>query len=154
MKLKQYFNLNNPQHVRVMQSLMNITGLSVDELGEIKIRMPSVMTSILTKISKPAKNAEAMTLGKNSIFILKKEIVDNPFLFFNLICHELIHIAQMRKLGRKKFAAQYIREYKKNLKTLASPQEAYKNISFEKEAVAAQRRFMEEYKTLLLNAPK
>jgi len=54
--------------------------------------------------------------------------------FKPLIAHELVHVTQMQKLGALKFYCLYLAEFLVNLIKLKSWLEAYRAISFEKEA--------------------
>jgi hypothetical protein len=53
-----------------------------------------------------------------------------------LLQHELIHVRQVRSNGWLRFYAQYLREYFSLRLSGSSGEEAYRNISFEKEAYA------------------
>ena len=55
-----------------------------------------------------------------------------------LLRHELVHVRQMRDLGLLRFAWRYLREYFRNRRAGMSSDDAYRNISFEREAFAAE----------------
>lgn len=68
-------------------------------------------------------------------------IVLYPFILFydkepveEIIRHEMVHIDQIKRLGVGKFYALYLYEYLKGRKNGLSHDEAYRNISFEREA--------------------
>ena len=72
-------------------------------------------------------------------------IVLYPFVFFAeknpgdiLINHEMIHITQIKKLGVLRFYFHYIREYFSGRQKGLNHHEAYRSISFEKEAYENQ----------------
>jgi hypothetical protein len=56
-----------------------------------------------------------------------------------LLRHELAHVRQVRALGLPRFLWRYLVEYVGNLKSGLSQSEAYRQISFEREAEAAER---------------
>lgn len=94
---------------------------------------------------------------KNSLIarILKVQaIVLYPFIFFAdkkpdeiLINHEMIHVAQIRKLGVLRFYFHYMREYFLNRLKGQKHNEAYRSISFEKEAYEKQNENKESKTT-------
>ena len=55
-----------------------------------------------------------------------------------LLKHELTHVRQMRDLGVIRFGWRYLREYFGNRLGGMSADDAYRNISFEREAFAAE----------------
>lgn len=85
-----------------------------------------------------------MILVKNSRVarLLKVHaIVLYPFIFFAeenpgdvLVNHEMIHVAQIRRVGALKFYYQYLKQYCSQRISGKTHQQAYRCISFEKEA--------------------
>ena len=57
-----------------------------------------------------------------------------------LLRHELEHVRQVVRLGVLRFYWRYAVEYIRNRRAGMSPHDAYANISFEREAVAAEKR--------------
>jgi hypothetical protein len=55
-----------------------------------------------------------------------------------LLRHELTHVRQMRELGILRFGWRYLREYLRNRVGGMAADDAYRNISFEREAFAAE----------------
>ena len=55
-----------------------------------------------------------------------------------LLRHELAHVRQMRELGVLRFLWRYLGEYVRNRLNGMSADDAYRNISFEREAFAAE----------------
>lgn len=55
-----------------------------------------------------------------------------------LLAHELTHVAQYRRLGVPVFLARYLREYARQRLAGVRHAEAYRNISFEREARDAE----------------
>lgn len=55
-----------------------------------------------------------------------------------LLRHELTHVRQMRELGLIRFGWRYLHEYLRNRTHGMSTDAAYRNISFEREAFAAE----------------
>ena len=55
-----------------------------------------------------------------------------------LLKHELAHVRQMRELGLIRFLWRYFGEYLRNRLAGMSSHDAYRNISFEREAFAAE----------------
>lgn len=71
-----------------------------------------------------------------------------PFLFYadrnpspSILNHEEIHLEQLKRTGVVKFYFFYLSEYFKGRKQGLSHDEAYRNISFEKEAYQFQEDF-------------
>jgi hypothetical protein len=56
----------------------------------------------------------------------------------SLLRHELMHVRQMRDLGIIRFGWRYLREYVRNRLGGMPADAAYRNISFEREAFAAE----------------
>src|SRR5258708_1046835 len=53
--------------------------------------------------------------------------------------HELTHVRQMREAGLLRFGWRYLREFVRNRRSGMSSAEAYRNISFEREAFDAEK---------------
>ena len=75
------------------------------------------------------RSVAAITLGRR---IYARELSEA------LLWHELTHVRQMRRLGLVRFAWRYVGEYVGNLRSGMSASDAYRNISFEREAFAAE----------------
>ncbi|PYQ59203.1 MAG: hypothetical protein DMF58_12505 [Acidobacteria bacterium] len=58
----------------------------------------------------------------------------------SILRHELVHVRQIQRLGLVRFYWTYIREYAANLRGGLSSAEAYRRISLEEEAFAAECR--------------
>ena len=56
-----------------------------------------------------------------------------------LLWHEVTHVRQMTEAGLLRFGWRYVREYVRNARAGMTSSEAYRNISFEREAFAAER---------------
>lgn len=56
-----------------------------------------------------------------------------------LLWHELTHVRQMREQGLLRFGWRYLTEYLRNLRSGMDAGEAYRNISYEQEAFAAEK---------------
>lgn len=76
-------------------------------------------------------------------------IVLYPFVFYcapnpsaDIITHEQVHFDQIKQLGILKFYGKYLWEYFQGRKLGLSHYEAYRNISFEKEAYEKQNQFL------------
>jgi Domain of unknown function (DUF4157) len=61
-----------------------------------------------------------------------------------LLAHELVHVRQYRRLGTAAFLGHYVGEYLRGRLAGASHAEAYRAISFEREAEAAASGFRNE----------
>lgn len=91
-----------------------------------------------------------MIIIKNSIIpkILKVDaIVLHPFIFFaeknpkkTLINHELIHVEQIKRDGFLKFYYNYIKEYSFHRLQKMNHDQAYRSISYEKEAYEKEKK--------------
>ena len=57
----------------------------------------------------------------------------------SLLRHELAHVRQVAALGFVRFYWRYAVEYVRNRRAGMSPSDAYRNISFEREALAAEK---------------
>lgn len=57
-----------------------------------------------------------------------------------LLRHELAHVKQGMEIGFIRFYCRYLAEYIRNRRSGMSSHDAYANISFEREAVDAERR--------------
>lgn len=77
------------------------------------------------------KGVVAITLGRR-IWIRAGARTDA------LLRHELTHVRQMRDLGILRFGCRYLREYVRNRVNGMPADDAYRNISFEREAFAAE----------------
>lgn len=139
MKLKDVTTRNKQQAI-ILGLLSEITGLSVETIENVNIIAPdSIQSKIIKKFA--VKGAMATAISKNTIHVIEKGIMSNPYKFFGLMAHELTHTKQIRELGTFKFAYQYTKEFKKNLKNYKYV-EAYLRISFEQEAVENQSKFL------------
>ena len=56
-----------------------------------------------------------------------------------MIRHELVHVRQMGELGLVRFLWKYVAEYLRHRRAGMSHDQAYRAISFEAEAFAAER---------------
>jgi Domain of unknown function (DUF4157) len=74
----------------------------------------------------------ALTLGRT--IYLARDAVDID----RLIRHELVHVEQVGRLGLLRFLLRYVREYVLNRRRGLKAAEAYRRISFEEEAFAAE----------------
>jgi len=74
----------------------------------------------------------AITLGR-CIYIAAGQECDS------LIRHELVHVRQMEELGLVRFIYRYVAEYLRHRCAGMSHEQAYRAISFEAEAFAAER---------------
>src|SRR2546423_805801 len=59
--------------------------------------------------------------------------------FEPLLWHELTHVRQMREAGPLRFGWRYLCEYLRNRRSGMSSSEAYRNISYEREAFDAEK---------------
>ena len=73
----------------------------------------------------------AITLGRR--IYVASEITDE------LVRHELVHVRQIARLGILRFYSRYVAEYVTLRRRGLSPSNAYRNISFEVEAFAAEK---------------
>ena len=77
------------------------------------------------------KDVVAITIGKR-VFL-------SPLLpeteYERILRHERVHVEQMARLGITRFFIRYLREYVANRRAGLHPDEAYRRISFEQEAL-------------------
>lgn len=84
-----------------------------------------------------ARDVIGITLGRR--IYLSPRMLDRPQAEVErLIRHELAHVRQVARLGLIPFLWQYAAEWMHNRRHGMTGDEAYRNISFEREAVAAE----------------
>jgi hypothetical protein len=84
--------------------------------------------------------ADAVVLGRR-VFLSRRafdEIERRSSDAVALLAHELTHVAQYRRHGAPAFLGRYVREYLRQRFAGRSHAEAYRGISFEQEAYAAE----------------
>ena len=81
------------------------------------------------------RNVAALTLGRR-IWIARELPAAE---LETLLRHELVHVRQMERLGVLPFLARYLGEYARNRFRRMGHDAAYRAISFEREAFAAER---------------
>jgi hypothetical protein len=77
------------------------------------------------------RGVDAITLGRR-IWVRSAPVAEA------LLRHELTHVRQMNDLGLLRFVCRYLYEYARNRLSGMSGDAAYRNISFEREAFAAE----------------
>ena len=83
------------------------------------------------------RNVAAITIGRR-IWVDVRLASASPDGLESVLHHELVHVRQMRDLGLIRFGWRYLREYVRNRLGGMSAADAYRNISFEREAFAAE----------------
>jgi hypothetical protein len=73
----------------------------------------------------------AITLGRRVYLSDKLAGVERE----RILAHELVHVAQIERVGWLRFYGRYLREYIANRRKGMSASEAYRRISFEEEAL-------------------
>jgi len=96
--------------------------------AKVRLRFPWWLRPFLVK------DVVAITLGRR-IYVAADVVEERAIRF---IRHELAHVRQINRLGLLRFYWRYLREYITNRMRGMSPSVAYRNISFEIEAVAAE----------------
>lgn len=84
--------------------------------------------------------AEAVTIGRH-VFVTRRaerQIASRSASGARLISHELAHVAQYSREGAARFLLRYAREYARGRRRGLSHSAAYRAISFEEEAAAAE----------------
>jgi hypothetical protein len=84
--------------------------------------------------------AEALTIGRH-VFVTRRtarQIASRSASGARLISHELAHVAQFSREGAARFLLRYVREYARGRRRGLSHSAAYRAISFEEEAAAAE----------------
>jgi len=91
------------------------------------------------------RGVAAITLGRR-IYLAEECPPDSPGHralgtghFETLLWHELTHVRQMREAGLLRFGWRYLCEYLRNRRSGMSAAEAYRNISYEREAFDAEK---------------
>lgn len=82
---------------------------------------------------------EGITMG-DTIYVAPGTTYADGSLPMKLLLHEVVHVVQQDRLGRSKFLSQYLAEYARNQLSGMGSDEAYRNISFEKEAYELETR--------------
>lgn len=86
-----------------------------------------------------SKGVEGITLG--SRVYLSPSVAGLPLpRIISILHHEAVHVRQVRRLGFVRFIARYVWEYARNRARGLSTGEAYRQVSFEKEAFAEELR--------------
>lgn len=105
---------------------------AVDEArARLRFRYPWWLRPMLQK------SVVAITLGRRiyvspAIELRPREEIER------LIRHELVHVRQVNRLGLLRFLWQYLREYVHHRRSGLSASQAYHQLSFEREARAAE----------------
>lgn len=84
------------------------------------------------------RNVVGITLGRR-VFLSKRLLERSDDELQRIVRHELAHVKQVTKLGLLRFLYRYVREYVALRKQGLSSAAAYNAISFEREAVEAER---------------
>ena len=71
------------------------------------------------------RGVEGITIGRR-VYVARDDE--------SLIRHELVHVKQIERIGAARFYWRYFVEYIRNRRSGMSSDEAYRNISFEREA--------------------
>jgi len=99
---------------------------TIDETrARIRVGMPWWLRPFLMS------GVAGITIGRRVFLAMEDE---------TLLRHELEHVRQVARLGVLRFYWRYAAEYLRNRRAGMSSQEAYASISFEREAVAAEKR--------------
>src|SRR6185295_3019313 len=77
------------------------------------------------------RGVDGITLGRRVYLIREDE---------TLLRHELAHVKQIAEVGLFAFYWRYVAEYVRNRRRGMSSHDAYRHISFEREAVEAENR--------------
>jgi hypothetical protein len=83
-----------------------------------------------------SRDVVAITLG-GRVYVRADAVLSN---LEAVVRHELVHVSQVRRLGLIRFYWSYLAEYIRHRRAGMSSSQAYSNISFEREAVAAEER--------------
>jgi len=124
-----------------IDKISELTGLDKDTILNVQIKTKNTIVSKFLKPFISIVDGEGVTISKNTIVFVKEFKLNSSFL--SLLCHELTHIAQMRRIGTIKFPFKYMKEYLENTKHYPTIEDAYRNISYEKKAYANQKAFVE-----------
>lgn len=85
-----------------------------------------------------SRNVIAITLGRR-IYLSSAAAVRSMDYLDRLLRHELAHVRQVRRHGLPGFLVRYVAEFLRHLWRTRSMDAAYRDISFEVEARAAER---------------
>lgn len=112
---------------------MNLSGDLQQAIGEararVRTRFPFWLRPFLMR------DVVAITLGRR-IYLSARA---GEAAAERLLRHELVHVQQINRLGLFRFYWLYVTEFLRNLRAGMTSEEAYRRISFEQEALAAER---------------
>lgn len=110
-----------------------LTGAIVAAGAKIRVGYPWWLRLFLLR------DVLGITLGRR--IYLSAGIAERPFEeIARLVRHELVHVRQAARLGLPLFFWRYAAEYVRNVRRGLRGWEAYRNISFEREAEAAEEK--------------
>ena len=106
---------------------------SLDEVPDARLRVgyPRWLSPFLQK------GVIAITLGRR-VYLSERLLQRSEEELLRILRHELAHVAQVRRLGLLRFLYRYAREYVAARRRGVASFDAYEQISFEREARAAE----------------
>lgn len=108
-----------------------IRDLIADSGARIRVGYPAWLRALLRK------NVIAITLGRR-VYLSRRLLDEGEARLEAIVRHELVHVAQVRRLGLIRFLVRYAREYVAHRRRGLDADAAYAAISFEVEARAAE----------------
>lgn len=112
--------------------LEELTKLVADNNAKLRVGYPWWLRPFL------ARNVVAITLGRRIYVLLPAFLLRPAVDVERLLRHELAHVRQVNRLGLPLFLIRYVWEFARNLWRERSIDRAYRQISFEIEAYAAE----------------
>lgn len=110
-----------------MRNQRSMTPEALRSRALVRLGFPPLMAPVLRK------NVLAITLGRR-IWIHPRVIETVPETFRLLLHHELVHVAQYERDGIARFLVRYAWEYLRGRWAGKSHYEAYRGVSYEREA--------------------
>lgn len=119
-------------------------GMSADSCEKIPLVLESKIVNFLSILYKMNVEGVAIPISvKIRISASKSDIKQDPLKWYVLVCHELVHIRQIRRKRKAKFSILYVSDFVKSFVRKRGFDAAYLSIRFEEEAYRIQNNIKE-----------
>lgn len=108
-----------------------IQALTGRAMGKVRVGFPVWLRPFLQR------SVIGITLGR-TVYLSPLVVDRSRDSLMRVVRHELVHVRQVNELGLWRFLYRYVREYLKLRRSGLTSAEAYNQISFEREAYAAE----------------
>jgi hypothetical protein len=122
-----------PRRLQGLVSAERLSTLSsvVSDGARLRVGYPAWLRFFLQK------GVVAITLGR-TVYVSERVLAKSDHELLKLVQHELTHVRQVAQLGLMRFLYRYVREYISLRRAGMKSFQAYEEISFEREARAAE----------------